>query len=193
MLDGVIRKHLGRDLREQRQTVHAQPPRDVFSERDFARIGSTDGDVDIARVVDRAQNTGDGDAHGRALIALQSILVQFEVQRADGVPDCRQRMFDERTERSFALEPLLRGEHLERGGGEGGIVAGCCEDGEARCVGGGWTLLRWHYGERSSAASSCWIRVRRSSSLARSGRGAGDEFLTRSSFQTGHAGSGSES
>ena len=61
------------NVREQRQTVHAQPPRDVFSERDFARIGSTDGDVDIARVVDRAQNTGDGDAHGRALIALQSI------------------------------------------------------------------------------------------------------------------------
>ena len=63
------------------------------------------------------------------------------------------RLIDERIERSFALEPLLRGEHLERGGGEGVIVAGCCEYSQARNVGGGWRLLRWHGDQYSSTAT----------------------------------------
>ena len=78
----------------------------------LVRVGRTDADIRVARVADRQEHVGDLDSLVRALIALQPVGIQLEVQVAQQRPQLRQGALDKRFERGLAVEPLLGHEHL---------------------------------------------------------------------------------
>ena len=136
-------KALGREVREQHESVRAQRCRDVLPERDLVRVARGERDVAVARVAKRAQNPHDRYAHHCALILLEPVRRKFEEHRSERRARCDVRVLDERIQRRFARQPLACIEHLDGGAHDGRLVGRGAEDGEAR-GGSVWAFLRRH-------------------------------------------------
>lgn len=151
MLDGVIRKDVGRQFGQHHQPMRAQRPCRVIAEDQFARIGRPNRNVAVARVADRPQDAGDEEALGRALVALHPVFIEVEVERAQRVASARIGIVTQRFERSLAVEPLLRRQQLQRVCAELRAV-GCCQHAQASASCARSLLTRRHGG------TSCGIR-----------------------------------